>query len=157
LRVDSRCALVSIPSSQGVPAYVSLSVLENRPDLGRTVLLGRAIQCSRRASVPRAALRSALGYLLLPLWGRRVRWIRKSSVITQNAGTVPGYFLMVCRPAGPRANKGGHSTGALRPRQRVCRPSRPENHFMKGLSLAVPSPKGWQTLCRWCEPPVPSS
>jgi len=38
---------------------------------------------------------------------------------------------------------------------RVCRPSRPENHFMKGLSLAVPSPEGWQTLCRWCEPPVP--
>ena len=62
---------------------------------------------------------------------------------------------MVCRPAGPRANKGGHSTGALRPRQRVCRPSRPENHFMKGLSLAVLSPEGWQTLCRWCEPPVP--
>jgi hypothetical protein len=50
---------------------------------------------------------------------------------------------MVCRPAGPRANKGGHSTEALRPRQRLCRPSRPENHFMKGLSLAVPSPKGW--------------
>jgi hypothetical protein len=50
-----------------------------------------------------------------------------------------------------------HSTEALRPRQRVCRPSRPENHFMMGLSLAVPSPKGWQTLCRWCEPPVPSS
>ena len=60
------------PSSQGDPAYVSLSVLENRPDLGRTVRLGRTIQCSRRASVPRAALRSALGYLLLPLWGRRI-------------------------------------------------------------------------------------
>ncbi len=60
------------PSSQGDPAYVSLSVLENRQDLGRTVRLGRAIQCSRRASVPRAALRSALGYLLLPLWGGRI-------------------------------------------------------------------------------------
>ena len=52
--------------------YVSLSVLENRRDLGRTVRLGRTIQCSRRASVPRAALRCALGYLLLPLWGRRI-------------------------------------------------------------------------------------
>ncbi len=41
-------------------------------DLGRTVRLGRTIQCSRRASVPRAALRSALGYLLLPLWGGRI-------------------------------------------------------------------------------------
>ena len=60
------------PSSQGDLAYVSLSVLENRPDLGRTVRLGRTIQCSRRASVPRAALRSALGYLLLPLWGGRI-------------------------------------------------------------------------------------
>ncbi len=89
--------------------------------------------------------------------GRTDRSTRKSSVITQNAGTVPGYFLMVCRPAGPRENKGGHSTGALRPRQRVWWPSRPENHLIKGLCLAVPSPKGWQTLCRWCEPPVPSS
>jgi hypothetical protein len=61
-----RCALVSIPVSQGDPAYVSLSVLENRQNLGRT------IQCFRRASVPRAALRSALGYLLLPLWGGRI-------------------------------------------------------------------------------------
>ena len=67
-----RCALVSIPRSQGDLAYVSLSVLENRPDLGRTYRLGRTIQCSRRASVPRAALRSALGYLILPLWGGRI-------------------------------------------------------------------------------------
>ena len=37
------------PSSQGDPAYVSLSVLENRPDLCRTDRLGRAIQCSRLA------------------------------------------------------------------------------------------------------------
>ena len=37
------------PSSQGDPAKVSHSVLENRPDLGRTDRLGRAIQCSRRA------------------------------------------------------------------------------------------------------------
>ncbi len=37
------------PSSQGDPADVSLSVLENRPDLGRTYRLVRAIQCSRRA------------------------------------------------------------------------------------------------------------
>ncbi len=59
-------------SSQGDPAEVSLSVLENFPDLGRRVRLGRAIQCSRRASVPRAALRSALGYLLLALWGGRI-------------------------------------------------------------------------------------
>jgi hypothetical protein len=58
-------------------------------------------------------------------------------------GDCPRCFLMLCRPAGPRENKGGHSTGALRPRQRVCRPSRPDNHFMKGRSLAVPSPKGW--------------
>ena len=47
-----RCALVSIHCSQGDPAYVSLSVLENRPDLGRTVRLGRTIQCSRRATYP---------------------------------------------------------------------------------------------------------
>jgi hypothetical protein len=60
------------PNSQGDPAEVSLSVLENRPDLGRTVRPGQTIQCSRCASVPRAALRSALGYLLLPLWGGRI-------------------------------------------------------------------------------------
>jgi len=35
---------------------------------------------------------------------------------------------------------------------RVCRPSRPENHFMKGLSLAVPSPEGWYILCRGRRP-----
>ena len=102
------------PSSQGDPAYVSLAVLENRPDLGRTVRPVRTIQCSRRASVPRAALRSALGYLLLPLWGRRIgsrpeargkrpegtakqpenfgAILRRYPRITQNAGTVPGYF-----------------------------------------------------------------
>ncbi len=76
------------PSSQGDPADVSLSVLENCPDLGRTVRLGRTIQCSRRASVPRAALRSALGYLLLPLWGGPNRSTRKISVITQQATDV---------------------------------------------------------------------
>ena len=60
------------PRSQGDPADVSLSVLENRQNLGRTVRPVRTIQCSHCASVPRAALRSALGYLLLPLWGRRI-------------------------------------------------------------------------------------
>ena len=60
------------PSSQGDPAYVSLSVLENRQNLGRTDRLVRAIQRSRRASVPRASLRSALGDLILPLWGGRI-------------------------------------------------------------------------------------
>jgi hypothetical protein len=153
LRVDSRCALVSIPRSQGDPADVSLSVLENRPDLGRTVRLGRTIQCSRRASVPRAALRSALGYLLLPLWGGRIgsrpeaRGGRRERTAKQ-----PENFGAILRRY-PRIT---HSNEALRPRQRVWWPSRPENHFMKGISLAVPSPKGWQTLCRWCEPPVPS-
>ena len=60
------------PNSQGDPAEVSLSVLENRPDLGRTDRPLRTIHCSRRANVPRAALRSALGYLILPLWGGRI-------------------------------------------------------------------------------------
>ena len=143
--------------SQGDPADVSLSVLEKPPRFGPSV--------SSSASDPMLPLRKRTqgGASLCPglspfaPLGRTDRSTRKSSVITQHAGTVPGYFLMVCRPAGPRANKGGHSTGALRPRQRVCRPSRPENHFMKGLSLAVPSPEGWQTLCRWCEPPVPDT
>ena len=83
-----RCALVSIPRSQGDPADVLLSVLENRPNLGRTVRLGRAHQCSLRARVPRAALRSALGYLILPLWGGPNRSTRKISVITQQATDV---------------------------------------------------------------------
>ena len=48
-----RCALVSIPRSQGDPAEVSLSVLETGPDLGRTDRPVRTILCSRRASVPR--------------------------------------------------------------------------------------------------------
>ena len=52
MRVDSRCGLVAIPSSQGDPAEVSLRVLENRPDLGRTDRLVRTIQCSRRATYP---------------------------------------------------------------------------------------------------------
>jgi hypothetical protein len=122
-------------------------------DLGRTVRLGRTIQCSRRASVPRAALRSALGYLLLPLWGGRIgsrpeaRGGRRERTAKQ-----PENFGAILRRY-PRIT---HSTEALRPRQRVWWPSRPANHFMKGISLAVPSPKGWQTLCRWCEPPVPS-
>ena len=103
------------PSSQGDPAYVSLRVLENRPDLGRTDRLGRAIQSPLRASVPRAALRYALGYLILPLWGGRIgsrpeargqrregtakqpenfgAILRRYPRITQNAGTLPGYFL----------------------------------------------------------------
>ncbi len=29
-----------------------------------------------------------------------------------------------------------------------------KNQLIKALSLAVPSPEGWQTLCRWWEPPV---
>jgi len=76
------------PSSQGDSAEVSLRVLENRPDLGRTYRLGRTIQCSRRACVPRAKLRSALGYLIVPLWGGRIRWTRTISVITQQATEV---------------------------------------------------------------------
>ena len=40
------------PSSQRDPAEVSLSVLENRTDLGRTVRRVRTIQCSRRAVLP---------------------------------------------------------------------------------------------------------
>ena len=50
------------PSSQGDPAVVSLSVLENSQDLGRTDRLGRAIQCSRRASDP--GLRFALPWAI---------------------------------------------------------------------------------------------
>ena len=38
--------------SQGYPTYVSLTILENRPDLDRTDGQGRAIQCSRRAVLP---------------------------------------------------------------------------------------------------------
>ncbi len=40
------------PSSQGDPAYVSLTVLENRQNLGRTYRPVRTIQCSRRAVLP---------------------------------------------------------------------------------------------------------
>jgi hypothetical protein len=40
------------PSSQGDPADVSLSVLENRQNLGRTVRPVRAIQCPDRAVLP---------------------------------------------------------------------------------------------------------
>ena len=57
-------------------------------NLGRTDRLVRTIQCSRRASVPRAALRSALGYLLLPLWGGRIDRLATSPVITQQATEV---------------------------------------------------------------------
>jgi hypothetical protein len=40
------------PDSQGDPADVSLSVLQNRPDLGRTDRTVRTIQCSCRAVLP---------------------------------------------------------------------------------------------------------
>ena len=52
-----------------MPRLASSKTAQN---LGRRVRLGRAIQCSRRASLPRAARRFALGYLLLPLWGGRI-------------------------------------------------------------------------------------
>jgi hypothetical protein len=71
----------------------------------------RFAQCER-SNAP-VALRTQGGASLCPglspfaPLGRTDRSTRKSSVITQNAGTVPGYFLMVCRPAGPRENKGG--------------------------------------------------
>jgi hypothetical protein len=42
----------SSSKSQGYPTFVSLTILENRPDLDRTDGQGRAIQCSRRAVLP---------------------------------------------------------------------------------------------------------
>ena len=69
MRVDSRCALVSIPSSQGDPAYVSLTVLENRQNLGRTYRPVRTVQCSRRAVLPVDRL---LAYVFIE-WSRTAR------------------------------------------------------------------------------------
>ena len=51
-------------SAQGDPAYGSLNVLANRPDLGRTDRPVRAIQCSRRAVLPVDQL---LADVLLPV------------------------------------------------------------------------------------------
>ena len=69
MRVDSRNALVSIPRSQGNPAYVSLTVLENRQNLGRTYRPVRTIQCSRRAVLPVDRL---LAYVFIE-WSRTAR------------------------------------------------------------------------------------
>ena len=44
--------------------------------------LGR--RCAQVAGVPRVALRSTLGYLIMPRWGERSRG--------KNSGTVPGFF-----------------------------------------------------------------
>jgi hypothetical protein len=49
------------------------------------------------AGVPRVALRSTLGYLIMPRWGERSRG--------KNSGTVPGFFHY---PGGIQ----GHSTSA---------------------------------------------
>jgi hypothetical protein len=75
-------------SAQGDPAYVSLSVLENRQNLGQTDRPMRAIRCSRRATVPRATLRSALGYLILPLWG--------GDITTLSRGHCPRFLAQSC-------------------------------------------------------------
>jgi hypothetical protein len=47
--------------------------------------LGRRTQV---AGVPRVALRSTLGYLIMPRWGERSRG--------KNSGTVPGFFPVSC-------------------------------------------------------------
>jgi hypothetical protein len=179
------------PSSQGDPAYVSLSVLENRPDLGRTVRLGRTIQCSRRASVPRAALRSALGYLLLPLWGGRIgsrpeargqrpeargqrreaRGERREGTakqpenfgailsryprITQNAGTVPGYFLR-CALVSIPSSQGDPAEVSLRVLQN--RPKFGPNGSPRANDPMLPSRKrtqGGASLCPGLSPFAP--
>ncbi len=57
------------PSSQGDPAYVSLTVLENRKNLGRTYRPMRTIQCSRRAVLPVDRL---LAYVFIE-WSRTAR------------------------------------------------------------------------------------
>ena len=68
------CKFCGIASSLGFCLKLPEAVSSASPRLGtigdNRSTMGR--RCSRRASVPRAALRSALGYLLLPLWGGRI-------------------------------------------------------------------------------------
>jgi hypothetical protein len=65
--------VVSIHRSQGDPAYVSLTFLENRQNLGRTYRPVRMIQCSRRAVLPVDRL---LAYVFIA-WSRTRRSKRK--------------------------------------------------------------------------------
>ena len=52
----------------------------------------------------------------------------------QRADTIQSH-ISVCRPSGPLLMSGPQS-GALRPRQWLCRPSRPESHSIPGHRLS---------------------
>ncbi len=82
--------------SQGDPADVSLSVLENRQNLGRTYRPVRTIQCSRRAVLPVDRL---LAYVFTA-WSRTARSLgrRTGSPSPKSYRWINGYDGLEVRP-----------------------------------------------------------
>ena len=69
MRVDSRCVQISIPTLIRRPYLCLASRPEKPPRFGPSVSPSANDPMLPSRNVPRATLRSALGYLILPLWG----------------------------------------------------------------------------------------